>query len=64
MIEKEALKSGSEYGATISNEGNNEKGSYKDRKTIKFTISGDTISITYIEGQSVDIKQLDDGARK
>ena len=62
-VEKEALKSGSEYGATISDEGNNAQGSYKDRKTIKFTISedGNTISITYIEGQSVDMKQLDDG---
>ncbi len=59
-IEKEALKSGSEYGATIEYE-NNEQGSAKERKTIKFTISGDTISITYFEGQSVDMKQVDDG---
>ena len=60
-IEKEALKSGSEYGATISEELNNEQGSAKDRKTIKFTISGDTISIIYIVGQSADMKQVDDG---
>ena len=63
-IEKEALKSGSEYGATISEElNNNEEGSAKDRKTIKFTISsdGNTISITYIVGQSADMKQVDDG---
>ena len=61
-IEKEALKSGSEYGATISDEGNNAQGSYKERKTIKFTISedGDTISITYIEGQSIDMNVVDD----
>ena len=60
-IEKEALKSGLEYGATIEDGQINEQGSYKDRKTIKFTISGDTISITYIEGQSADMKQVDDG---
>ena len=57
-IEKEALKSGSEYGATIEYE-NKEQGSAKERKTIKFTISGDTISITYFEGQSVDGQVVD-----
>ena len=60
-IEKEALKSGSEYGATIEDGQINEQGSYKERKTIKFTISGDTISITYIEGQSADMNvEVDD----
>ena len=58
-IEKEALKSGSEYGATVSEELNNEQGSAKDRKTIKFTISGDIISITYIEGQSIDMNVVE-----
>ena len=57
--EKEALKSGSEYGATIEYEINNEQVSGKERKTIKFTISGDTISITYIEGQSVNGQVVD-----
>ena len=55
--EKEALKSGSEYGATILNEVNGENGGvkYKNtaKETVKFTISGDTISITYILGASL-----------
>ncbi|WP_432632026.1 hypothetical protein [Brachyspira sp.] len=62
-IEKEALKSGSEYGATIEDGQINEQGSYKERKTIKFTISedGNTISITYFEGQSADMNvEVDD----
>ncbi|WP_432632248.1 hypothetical protein [Brachyspira sp.] len=55
--EKEALKSGSEYGATILDEMNGEDGGvkYKNtaKETVKFTISGDTISITYILGASL-----------
>ena len=50
----QALKSGSEYGATISYETNDEDGNIKDKRTIRFTISDNTISITYIKGQSVD----------
>ena len=53
---KQALKSGSEYGATILDEMNGEDGGvYKNtaKETVKFTISGDTISITYISGVSL-----------
>ena len=56
-IEKEALKSDSEYGATILDEMNGEDGGvkYKNtaKETVKFTISGDTILITYISGASL-----------
>ena len=56
-IEKEALKYDSEYGATILDEMNGEDGGvkYKNtaKETVKFTISGDTISITYILGASL-----------
>ena len=43
-----ALKSGSEYSATNLLGGNTTESISKIEATIKFTISGDTISITYI----------------
>ena len=52
---KQALKSGSEYGATILDEYEyNGEYEYKNtaKETVRFTISGDTISITYILGYS------------
>ena len=53
MEEKEALKSASEYGATILDIKIGEQISGKTKETLRFTISGDTISITYILGESV-----------
>ena len=50
---KEALKSDSEYGATILDIKIGEQISGKTKETIRFTISGDTISITHILGESV-----------
>ena len=46
MEEVVALKSGSEYSVTYSSEENTADYSSKYKKNIRFTISGDTISIT------------------
>ena len=56
---KEALKSGLEYGATIVSKENDEYGSVNQTETIKFTISNDNISITYIFGTSVDVSGVE-----
>ena len=57
MEEVGALKSGSEYSVTYSFEDNDPTyGITKTKETIRFTISGDTISITYIVEESSERK--------
>ena len=51
-----ALKSGSEYSATSLMEYDTTDSIVKNEATIKFTISGDTISITYISKGSQENK--------
>ncbi len=56
LEESGALKSGSEYSATNLLESNTTESISKIEATIKFTISGDTISITYIVKASQENK--------
>ena len=56
LEEREALKSGSEYSATSLTEYDTTDSIGKGKATIKFTISGDTISITYISKVSQENK--------
>ena len=56
LEESGALKSGSEYSVTYSSEDNTTTYINKSKETIRFTISGDTISITYIVKASHEYK--------